>query len=126
MKKARANSKKPGSESALPSNVCPPPLADVDISCQSEHSAPHSEQRPPAQLPSQHPPPRRIWPPKAGRERANSKTNTHTNRLIILSSIQNELITRLERQAEIAYTLRRLEKVEAVSSKIEEIHAPIA
>ena len=126
MKKARANSKKPGSTSALSGNVCPPPLADADISCQSPHSAPHSEQRPPAQLPSQYAPPMRICPPKAGRERANSKTNTHTNRLIILSSIQNELITRLERQAEIAYTLRRLEEVEAVSRQLEEIHAPIA
>src|ERR1044072_4069868 len=65
-------------------------------------------------------------PPKAGSARANRRIDTATNRLIIVVSIQNELIARLSRQAEIAYTLRQLDKVEAVGRQLEQIHMPVA
>src|ERR1044072_249864 len=72
-------------------------------------------------------PPGLTIPPKAGRIRVSSRTHIQTNRLIIgLTSVQNEVITSLSRQAEIAYTLRQLDRIEAVSKQLEQIHAPIA
>ncbi|MGA9767825.1 MAG: hypothetical protein WBV94_02215 [Blastocatellia bacterium] len=66
-------------------------------------------------------------PALAGRARANSRTKINTNRLVIVTaSIQSELIAYLSRQAEIAYTLRQLNNVEAVSKQLERIHMPVA
>jgi tetratricopeptide (TPR) repeat protein len=67
-------------------------------------------------------------PPIVGSASANSKTQIEKHRLIIvgLSSIQNELIAHLSRQAEIAYMLRQPEKVDAVCTQLEQVHAPVA
>jgi tetratricopeptide (TPR) repeat protein len=129
MKKTRANSTRFGSAaSARPGDVRPLESFDTAvIICTSEQPAPQPEQRPLTQEPSQYAPPGFTWSADTGRERENSKTNRHTNRLIIgLASIQNELIAHLSRQAEIAYTLRQLDKVEAIGRQLEQIHAPVA
>ena len=131
MKKAKANSKRPGSvASARPGEVRPLPSLDrTSILCPSAQAAPHPEQRPLTQLPSQYPPLGFTWSAKAGSESANSKANKQTKRLIILSSIkdfQSELIASLSRQAEIAYALRQRNRVEAVSKQLEQIHMPVA
>jgi tetratricopeptide (TPR) repeat protein len=58
---------------------------------------------------------------------ASSRTNTPNNRLIILAtSVQKEVIAHLSRQADDAYTLRQLDRVDAIGRQLEETHAPIA
>jgi len=67
-------------------------------------------------------------PEKTGIASTINRTNTHKHRLIIcgLSSIQSEVIARLSRQAELAYILRKPQKVDAVCTQLEQAHAPIA
>jgi tetratricopeptide (TPR) repeat protein len=91
--------------------------------------SPHTAQTFPVQSPQQYgPPPTRTCPPKAGSASASSRTQIEKHRLIIvgLSSIQSELIAHLCRQAEIAYTLRKLDELSSVCKQLEQLHAPIA
>src|SRR5215216_2118943 len=96
--------------------------------------APYS---PPSQLASKHvtqstasqyAPDGLTMPEKTGIASTINRTNTHKHRLIIcgLSSIQSEVIARLSRQAELAYRLRKPQKVDAVCTQLEQAHAPIA
>jgi hypothetical protein len=127
MRKNRVNSIKPdGTESVASGEVRllsgagePTALVFAPIQDESKHVTQSTSE--------QYTPPGLTCPPKTGRASANSRTHTQTNRLIIgLTSVQSELIARLSRQAEIAYTLRQLDKVEAISQQLKQIHAPIA
>ncbi|MGA9773240.1 MAG: hypothetical protein WBV94_29685 [Blastocatellia bacterium] len=128
MKKARANIKRPGPVvSLMPGEMRPLASLPGDaVLLPSAHETPQAEHRPFVHSPSQNAPLTLTCPPNAGSARANNSTNIHKNRLIIVASIQSEVIARLSRQAEIAYTLRQLDKVEAVGKQLEQIHRPIA
>jgi hypothetical protein len=78
--------------------------------------------------PSSASPPGLTIPPRPGAAQIASKRQTDKHRLIIVgfSSLQNELIAHLSQQAEIAYALRQLDRVEALSRQLEPLHAPIA
>jgi tetratricopeptide (TPR) repeat protein len=73
-------------------------------------------------------PPGLTIPPRPGAASIASKKHANQKRLVIvgLSSIQNEIIAHLSRQAEIAYALRQLDRVEALSRQLEPLHAPVA
>jgi tetratricopeptide (TPR) repeat protein len=103
------------------------PLGDALGVC--PQASPQVLHLPLTQSPEQYIPlPTLTCPPKAGSASASSRTQIEKHRLIIvgLSSIQSEVITHLCRQAEIAYTLRQPDKLEAVCRQLEQVHAPIA
>jgi tetratricopeptide (TPR) repeat protein len=104
----------------------PPHTAGADGPPQG---SPQTPQTLPVQSPSQYKPlPTRTCPPNAGSASAINRTQIEKHRLIILglSSIQSEVIAHLSRQAEIAYTLRQLDKLEAVCRQLEQVSPPIA
>jgi tetratricopeptide (TPR) repeat protein len=75
----------------------------------------------------QYAPPGLVTPPKIGSASANSRNQIEKHRLIIvgLSSIQSEVIAHLCRQADTAYMLRQLDKVDAIGRQLKEAHAAI-
>jgi hypothetical protein len=119
------NTSPPGA--ALEVCLSGPPL--TGIADGAPQGSPQTGQVFPMQSPSQYgPPPTRTCPPNAGSPSAINRTQIEKHRLIILglSSIQSEVIAHLCRRAEIAYTLRQLDKLEAVCRQLEQLHAPIA
>jgi tetratricopeptide (TPR) repeat protein len=122
MNRAKAKTNRPAPASAGVSLISPPGAAAAPL------IPPSPSKHVTLSTSSQYAPPGFTCPPKAGSARARSSTNTDKHRLIIcgLSSIQSEVIAHLSRQADSAYYLRQIDKVDAIGRQLEEIHAPIA
>jgi tetratricopeptide (TPR) repeat protein len=130
MSKAKTNSTKPSivlSSSAGLDASLTAPSSLIAANPLTPQSAPQIVQVPPLQLPGQYTPDGWTCPPNAKAQRANKRISTLKNRLIIgISSIQSEVIADLCRQAEQAYILRQFERVDAISTQLEQLNAPIA